>query len=79
MQMLLALFKRGRPQINAVDFQQVERVEERLAVMLPAVQELEIRNAHRIADDYLAIDGRVLRQVRDQWLAVSPVVAVPGE
>ena len=47
--------------------------------MLPTVEQLKIRNAHR----GLAVDGRVPRQgghgPANQRLAVSPVVAAPGE
>jgi len=51
--------------------------------MLPAVQELEIRDAHRVAHHSLAINGRVLRQgehgLADQRIALGPIVSAPGE
>jgi|SRR5215472_4267471 len=54
-QLVLAPLEGEWSQIDAVEFQQVEGVEKREAVMLPAVQELKIRNADRIAHHGLAI------------------------
>jgi hypothetical protein len=51
--------------------------------MLPAVQELEIRDACFVAHHRLAINGRVLRQgeygLADQRIALGPIVSAPGD
>jgi hypothetical protein len=54
-QLVLAPLERERSQIDAVESHQVEGVERSTAVVLPAVQQLEICDAHRIADDNLAM------------------------
>jgi hypothetical protein len=42
-------FERERSKIDAIEFEQVEGVKKRAAVMLPAVQELKFREAGRTA------------------------------
>jgi hypothetical protein len=58
-QLILPPLEGERPQIDAVELQEVEGVEECDPVMLAAGEELEIRDAHRVAHHGLAVDRRV--------------------
>jgi hypothetical protein len=52
----LALLERPGPPVFAVELEQIERIEKRLAVMCPAMQLFEDRHAGFVAADRLAVD-----------------------
>jgi hypothetical protein len=67
----------------AVELEQIEGPQERPAVVLAAVQAIEIGDAIVITHRHLAVDRRVRaergRSRYDQRIAVAPVVAAAGE
>jgi hypothetical protein len=73
-----------RPEILAVEFEQVEGVQDHALIVPPAVQVLEDREAVGIATDRLAVDrdrgGPERRHgLSDERIALGPVVAPPCE
>jgi hypothetical protein len=80
----LAIDEGQRSQVLAVEFEEVEGVQHRLADGAPAVQGVEDRDAIRAAHHGLAIDCKRRapesgRGAYDRRVAVAPVVAAPGE
>jgi hypothetical protein len=80
----LALGERQGPEVRAIDPQQIERIEDRVASRVPPVERFEHCDAILATDHRLAVQGERSRlqlcsDTGDPGIAIGPIMAAAGE